>query len=121
LIISLSFAFTELTVLGRIVYITLIARRSRFFAGARFLKRGVNEEGNVANEVETEQIVFEATTTGFYSPAPRFADGMDEAKDDSKGEGETSHQKKKRRNRTINPRYTSYVQVRRFIIQWLRC
>lgn len=37
----------------------LIARRSRFFAGTRFLKRGVNEQGHVANEVETEQIVLD--------------------------------------------------------------
>lgn len=34
----------ELSVFGRTVYITLIARRSRHFAGARFLKRGVNDE-----------------------------------------------------------------------------
>lgn len=35
---------TELTVLGRVVYVTLIARRSRHYAGARYLKRGVNDE-----------------------------------------------------------------------------
>ena len=34
----------ELTVLGRVVFITLIARRSRHHAGARYLKRGVNDE-----------------------------------------------------------------------------
>lgn len=34
----------ELTVLGRVVFITLIARRSRHYAGARYLKRGVNDE-----------------------------------------------------------------------------
>lgn len=34
----------ELSVLGRVVYVTLIARRSRHYAGARYLKRGVNEE-----------------------------------------------------------------------------
>lgn len=28
----------------------------------RFLKRGVNEKGRVANDVETEQIVFEDTS-----------------------------------------------------------
>jgi len=32
----------------------LIARRSRYMAGPRYLKRGINEEGNVANFVETE-------------------------------------------------------------------
>ena len=30
---------------------------SRHFAGARYLKRGISSEGNVANEVESEQIV----------------------------------------------------------------
>ena len=30
----------------------------------RFLKRGVNEKGRVANDVETEQIVFEDTSDG---------------------------------------------------------
>ncbi|KAL5107492.1 Polyphosphoinositide phosphatase [Taenia crassiceps] len=42
---------------GLPISITLVARRSRFFAGTRFLKRGINIDGNVANEVETEQIV----------------------------------------------------------------
>ena len=41
----------------RLLTYTLIARRSRHFAGARYLRRGVNEEGFVANEVETEQII----------------------------------------------------------------
>ena len=115
----------ELTVLGRVVYVTLIARRSRYYAGARYLKRGVNEEGDVANEVETEQIVFEASTTGFYAPAPRFAgfdlqDDEDEERASTRGEGESNAKadeakgrgRKAKRNRTINPRYTSYVQVR---------
>ena len=35
--------YLEISVLGRNVVITLIARRSRHFAGARFLKRGVND------------------------------------------------------------------------------
>jgi hypothetical protein len=39
------------------VRLTLLARRSRVFAGARYLKRGANSEGAVANDVETEQIV----------------------------------------------------------------
>jgi hypothetical protein len=34
----------KLTVLGRVVFIALIARRSRHFAGARYLTRGVNDE-----------------------------------------------------------------------------
>lgn len=36
----------------------LIARRSRHFAGTRYLKRGLNEGGRVANFVEVEQIVY---------------------------------------------------------------
>ncbi|KAG7564296.1 SAC domain [Arabidopsis suecica] len=44
---------------GRDFKITLIARRSRHNAGTRYLKRGVNRYGNVANDVETEQIVSE--------------------------------------------------------------
>lgn len=49
-------------------------------------------QGNVANEVETEQIVSEALTTPLYSPQQRYSD--DEVP------------------RRPNPRYTSYVQVR---------
>uniref|UniRef100_A0A5K3FN72 SAC domain-containing protein n=1 Tax=Mesocestoides corti TaxID=53468 RepID=A0A5K3FN72_MESCO len=52
---------TSLVSCGMPVSILLLARRSRFFAGTRFLKRGVNIDGNVANEVETEQIVCDTT------------------------------------------------------------
>jgi hypothetical protein len=51
----------------------------------------VMPQGNVANEVETEQIVSEALTTPFYCPQQRY----------SEDEGP----------RRPNPRYTSYVQV----------
>lgn len=37
--------------------VTLIARRSRHFAGTRYRKRGVSDAGRVANEVEVEQVV----------------------------------------------------------------
>ncbi|KAG9310994.1 polyphosphoinositide phosphatase [Chiua virens] len=85
----------KLNVLGRVIFVTLIARRSRHYAGARYLTRGVNEEGNVANEVETEQIVSEALTTPFYFPFERG------------------------RSRGPSPRYTSYVQYRGSIpIYW---
>ncbi|SPQ20036.1 1d72747b-ff92-4ff8-80fe-a503ea0c23e8 [Thermothielavioides terrestris] len=73
------------SVYGRTAHITVIARRSRFFAGARFLKRGANDLGYVANDVETEQIVSEAMTTSFHAPGPRFF---------------------------ASPTYTSYVQHR---------
>ncbi|KAJ9639074.1 phosphatidylinositol-3,5-bisphosphate 5-phosphatase [Knufia peltigerae] len=70
---------------GRVVYVTIIARRSRFFAGARFLKRGANDLGYVANDVETEQIVSEMLTTSFHAPGPTLF---------------------------ANDKYTSYVQHR---------
>ncbi|OCF46064.1 polyphosphoinositide phosphatase [Kwoniella heveanensis CBS 569] len=55
----------KINVFTRTVYFTLIARRSRHFAGTRFLTRGANEHGHVANEVETEQIVSEPLSTPF--------------------------------------------------------
>lgn len=73
------------SVYGRTAHITIIARRSRYFAGARFLKRGANDVGYVANDVETEQIVSEAMTTSFHAPGPKFF---------------------------ASPTYTSYVQHR---------
>lgn len=74
-----------LSIYGRTAYITVIARRSRHFAGARFLKRGANDLGHVANDVETEQIVAECQTTSFHAPGPRLY---------------------------CSPHYTSYVQHR---------
>ncbi|XP_017649486.1 phosphoinositide phosphatase SAC2-like isoform X1 [Gossypium arboreum] len=58
------FKQVKLSVSGRDVKLTLIARRSRHYAGTRYLKRGVNEKGRVANDVETEQIVFEEVPEG---------------------------------------------------------
>ena len=42
---------------GLWLQISLIARRNRHFAGTRFLKRGISSDGNVAIDVETEQIL----------------------------------------------------------------
>ncbi|XP_043817914.1 phosphoinositide phosphatase SAC2 isoform X2 [Manihot esculenta] len=58
------FKQVKLSVAGREFKLTLIARRSRHYAGTRYLKRGVNEKGRVANDVETEQIVFEDVPEG---------------------------------------------------------
>ncbi|GAB4853691.1 actin cytoskeleton and mitosis protein [Ancistrocladus abbreviatus] len=58
------FKQATLSVSGRDFKLTLIARRSRHYAGTRYLKRGVNEKGRVANDVETEQIVFEDVPEG---------------------------------------------------------
>lgn len=47
----------QLSVFGRRLTLTLIARRSRHFAGTRYRRRGINADGAAANEVETEQIL----------------------------------------------------------------
>lgn len=75
----------EINVYGRPLYIALIARRSRFFAGARFMKRGANDLGFVANDVETEQIVADMVVTSLNSS---------------------------KREPLKNPNYTSFVQHR---------
>lgn len=75
----------SVSIYGRTAFITVIARRSRYFAGARFLKRGANDLGYVANDVETEQIVSEALTTSFHGPGGKLF---------------------------ASPEYTSYVQHR---------
>ena len=75
----------NVSLFGKSIYITLIGRRSHYFAGARFLKRGANNKGYVANEVETEQIVADMSLTSFHSPGRGFFD---------------------------NNRYTSFVQHR---------
>ncbi|XP_077240904.1 phosphoinositide phosphatase SAC2-like isoform X2 [Tasmannia lanceolata] len=58
------FKQAKLSISGKDFNLTLIARRSRHYAGTRYLKRGVNEKGRVANDVETEQIVFEDVPEG---------------------------------------------------------
>ncbi|XP_039005853.1 phosphoinositide phosphatase SAC2-like isoform X2 [Hibiscus syriacus] len=58
------FKQVKFSVSGKNIFLTLIARRSRHYAGTRYLKRGVNENGRVANDVETEQIVFEDVHEG---------------------------------------------------------
>ncbi|XP_039124936.1 phosphoinositide phosphatase SAC2-like isoform X2 [Dioscorea cayenensis subsp. rotundata] len=66
--VALVFGFFHQAVLsasGKDCELTLIARRSRHFAGTRYLKRGVNEKGRVANDVETEQVVSEYTPKEF--------------------------------------------------------
>ncbi|XP_039028262.1 phosphoinositide phosphatase SAC3-like isoform X2 [Hibiscus syriacus] len=62
------FKQATLSVSGRVLKVILIARRSRHYAGTRYLKRGVNEKGRVANDVETEQIVLEDFSDGLPTP-----------------------------------------------------
>ncbi|XP_028391065.1 polyphosphoinositide phosphatase-like [Dendronephthya gigantea] len=57
----------NISVYGRPLYLTLIGRRSNEYAGTRFLKRGSNDSGYVANDVETEQILHDASTLSFKS------------------------------------------------------
>ncbi|XP_052201202.1 phosphatidylinositol-3-phosphatase SAC1 isoform X2 [Diospyros lotus] len=54
-----NFKQIRLSIFGRDFSVSLISRRSRHFAGTRYLKRGVNDRGRVANDVETEQIVLD--------------------------------------------------------------
>ncbi|KAF6155802.1 hypothetical protein GIB67_039133 [Kingdonia uniflora] len=44
------FKHAKLTVSGRDFRLTFIARRSRYYAGTRYLKKGVNGKGRVAND-----------------------------------------------------------------------
>ncbi|RWS18050.1 hypothetical protein B4U79_03976 [Dinothrombium tinctorium] len=55
----------NISVFGRPYLLTLIARRSQKFAGTRFLKRGANCQGDVGNEVETEQILADGGISSF--------------------------------------------------------
>jgi hypothetical protein len=52
----------KMDVFGSSIECTLISRRSSYYAGTRYLKRGLNEQGFVANDVETEQIVCDPNT-----------------------------------------------------------
>ncbi|GJW94151.1 phosphoinositide phosphatase SAC1 isoform X2 [Tanacetum coccineum] len=54
-----NFKQVRLSVFGRDFSVALLSKRSRHFAGTRYLKRGVNDRGRVANDVETEQIVLD--------------------------------------------------------------
>ncbi|XP_075257168.1 polyphosphoinositide phosphatase-like [Convolutriloba macropyga] len=49
----------------RSMLLTVIARRSRCYAGTRFNKRGANCQGDVANEVELEQLVADYIPSSF--------------------------------------------------------
>ena len=46
---------------GQRIQLCLVSRRSRYRAGTRYFRRGVDREGHVANFVETEQILIVET------------------------------------------------------------
>lgn len=56
-IIHGSFQQKSFSIYGKNLDIILLARRSRHYAGTRYLKRGLNVHGKVANDVEVEQII----------------------------------------------------------------
>ena len=59
----------ESIIYGLRFLVSVIARRNRFYAGTRYLKRGINNDGQVANDVETEQILEEVSTTCSERPS----------------------------------------------------
>ena len=58
-----SFKFSQ----AKTVTIFLVSRRSRHRAGRRYKRRGVDPDGNVANFVETETIIYGENTKFFSS------------------------------------------------------
>lgn len=69
-IIHGAFVQRKLNDYARSLNVILLARRSRHFAGTRYLKRGVSEQGKVANDVEHEQILHDeskAASHGVFS------------------------------------------------------
>ncbi|KAF8114274.1 hypothetical protein N665_0039s0038 [Sinapis alba] len=69
--VSLVYGFfqqTKCSVSDEEFVLTVIARRSRHYAGTRYLRRGINDAGNVANEVEIEQIVTKEVPEGQKIP-----------------------------------------------------
>jgi hypothetical protein len=52
-----SFQQRRFSIFGRSMDLILIARRSRHYAGTRYLKRGTSVHGKVANDCEVEQIM----------------------------------------------------------------
>ena len=56
--VLLAFEIRRQIIKGVHVLLYLISRRSRYRAGTRYFRRGIDEDGNVANFNETEQMVF---------------------------------------------------------------
>ena len=56
--------------IGKRMSLILVSRRSRFFAGTRYLKRGINEAGFCANYVETEQILSVPSNRALFDQLP---------------------------------------------------
>lgn len=54
---SLAFDIRPARVNGHHIRLCLLSRRSRYRAGTRYFRRGIDREGHVANFVETEQVL----------------------------------------------------------------
>ncbi len=54
----LAFDIRPVFVQGRHLQLALVSRRSRFRAGTRYFRRGIDGDGHVANFNETEQLLF---------------------------------------------------------------
>jgi hypothetical protein len=63
------FSQKKISIFGRCLDLILIARRSRHYAGTRYLKRGISVHGKVANDCEIEQIMQlgSGVSSEFYS------------------------------------------------------
>ncbi|KAF2297363.1 hypothetical protein GH714_021926 [Hevea brasiliensis] len=60
----------RLSVFGKDFSVSLVSRRSRHFAGTRYLKRGVNDWGRVANEMRGSIPLFWSQEASRFSPKP---------------------------------------------------
>jgi len=56
--VTLAFDIRPAFIQNRHIQLCLISRRSRYRAGTRYFRRGLDHEGHVANFNETEQLVF---------------------------------------------------------------
>jgi len=63
---------TAFSLLGRNYALAVVARRSRHFAGTRYLKRGISDAGWVANDVETEQTAWHCPVGPPWKPADMY-------------------------------------------------
>lgn len=52
-----SYQQKRFSIFGKCVDLIMIARRSRHYAGTRYLKRGINVHGKAANDCEVEQVI----------------------------------------------------------------
>jgi len=60
-----AFDLSHTSINGKNFVFALISRRSRYRAGTRYFRRGIDDNGNVANFNETEQVVlYEPSSSG---------------------------------------------------------